>query len=248
MGHRYTRWTRSGRCGPGSSLRGERRVDRLRARAPQSTSLALSAAPDAVEALLRGVEPDVILGEQTHLEVSPSGALGAQTRSGEVGAAEVEQSTIDGDELQVHPGALAHREPAVAEARLACELGAERPARDARVEEAKLDPCAMKRRERVEHRDEAPLGARGCTDRGLHAHLLHVCRGNPQGDSGTRDRLPDELVVVIRPVEQSSPDRARGEGCRRGGSLHRWIFTGRSRLGQHGVGPTRRWFSRPPRF
>ena len=66
--------------------RSGRSVERARAHTAKPTAATLAPCPNAVEALLRRVKQDVVVGSQAHLEVTASVATSAESRSGKIGA------------------------------------------------------------------------------------------------------------------------------------------------------------------
>src|SRR6187402_2513869 len=83
-------------------------IERGRALRPQTAISAFSAAPDTIEARLRGVQQHVVVGADAEFEIAPPLPFGTQARAGEVGAAQIQIRAVDRDHLQVHARAMTH--------------------------------------------------------------------------------------------------------------------------------------------
>src|SRR4051812_9918299 len=136
-------------------------VQRRRADFAQLAATAGSAAPDSVEHLLRPIEQAVVRACEPELEVAAPRALGAQARSGPVGAPNVDERPVDDHRLEVNARAGPQGER-VAEARVPRQSRQERARGRARVQDPQLDPTPSQLVEHVQDRTIGCSAGRAC--------------------------------------------------------------------------------------
>src|SRR5690606_37505455 len=147
-------------------------VEGFRTEGSELASAAVFAGPNAVEALLRGVEQEVVGRREPHLEVALTCPSSPQPGAGEVGAPHVQVLTVHRDHLQMDAWARAQLETRRLQA---SPLGERLPkrARGRRgVQHAHLDAAAGERSEGLHDRDVAAARAGHAAKRRLEAHVL----------------------------------------------------------------------------
>lgn len=115
---------------------GSRSIEGRVAVVTKLASCTLFAGPDPIEALLSRIEHGFIVGHHPHLEVSTTITLRAETRAGEVGAAEIKKPSVDGDHLEMDARTATKSKRMVS---MTFELGSERPRGRRRVQDPNVD-------------------------------------------------------------------------------------------------------------